>query len=833
MHVGIPKMKRFEVSVVLSLLLALVGFGAVTVAQSGVASGARIGQMPQGAPSSGKNAQSRYTWKSVQIVGGGFVDGVIFHPTAAGVRYARTDMGGAYRWDGTTKRWQPILDWVPYKDLNLMGVESIAVDPADSKRVYLACGTYTNARTPDGAILRSDDRGRTFERSDVPFKFGGNEDGRGNGERLVVDPRDGRILYLGTRHDGLWRSTDRGVTWGKVESFPDVKEAMPAPAAPVAGETPEQRWRRMPVMGDGIVFVKFVPMGGGQGAGSGAGVGQSSKPEAIYVGVSLMGRANLFASTDAGATWHEVAGAPNKYRPTRAALASDGFMYVAYGTAPGPSRMTDGAVWKLNTRSGEWADITPDKPVAGSKQFGYAGVSVDALHPQTVIVSSFGRPGSAGSEDIFRSTDGGATWKPIFGGGGVYDYTLAPYVKATPIHWLFDIEIDPTNSDHAVFTTGYGGWETFDLTAADRGKPTHWSALASGIEETVALELDSPGEGGPGEIGSAGGAHLITAIGDYGGFVHWDLDKPAAEGSSAPPRMGNTTGVVSAALRPEVVVRVGDSAQHKPGEGIGYSLDGGRTWKPTTSWPTATSRAGSIAVAADGSVWVWSPEREAAHFTRDEGATWAAVQGLPMGVRVVADTVDPKVFYGVSVREMTLYRSADGGATFTAERLVLEGAEIGVGAGGAAANSGRGDNRGGQDRIYATPGRAGDVWLAAFDGLYHSDGGKQKASPAKQEEGGGAEFARMAGVEEIHAFGFGKAAPGKTYPALYMVGTVLGQRGIFRSIDAARTWTRINDDQHQWGLVLQIAGDPRIYGRVYVGTHGRGVFYGDPVAMKR
>ena len=69
-----------------------------------------------------------YHWKSVQIVGGGFVDGVIFHPSAPGVRYARTDMGGAYRWDDGAHQWQPILDWVPYKDLNLMGVESIEVD---------------------------------------------------------------------------------------------------------------------------------------------------------------------------------------------------------------------------------------------------------------------------------------------------------------------------------------------------------------------------------------------------------------------------------------------------------------------------------------------------------------------------------------------------------------------------------------------------------------------------------------------------------------------------------------------------------------------------------
>jgi hypothetical protein len=32
----------------------------------------------------------------------------------------------------------------------------------------------------------------------------------------------------------------------------------------------------------------------------------------------------------------------------------------------------------------------------------------------------------------------------------------------------------------------------------------------------------------------------------------------------------------------------------------------------------------------------------------------------------------------------------------------------------------RGDNRGDQYRLYATPGRAGDLWLAALDGLYHN-----------------------------------------------------------------------------------------------------------------
>ena len=713
-----------------------------------------------------------YTWKNVQIVGGGFVDGIVFHPTAKGVRYARTDIGGAYRWNEPAQRWEPLLDWLPYEDTNLMGVESIAVDPSDADRVYLACGMYSHA--PDGAILVSQDRGKTFRRVNVPIKFGGNENGRGNGERLAVDPNDGRVLFLATRHAGLWRSADRGLTWNHVDSFTETHEDYPH-GQPWDGPS-------------GIVFVIFDPRSGSHGAPS----------PVVYVGASYMHRDSLFRTTDGGRTWKAVPGQPVDYRPNRANLASDGTLYISYGTNPGPAQMVDGGVWKLDTNSGRWTDITPDKPTA-AKKFGYAAVSVDARNPQALIASSFGRPGNAGGEDLFRSIDGGQTWKPVFGGGGTFDFTLAPYVSHTPIHWLFDVEIDPFVVGHAMFTTGYGGYETFNLTDVDAGKPTRWRVMSTGIEETVALKILSP----------PAGAHLLTAIGDYGGFVHWDLDKPAPEGNYDHPHFGNTNGVACAENAPAIIVRVGNASGGHRGN-IGYSLDGGRSWQPTPATPQPGSRLGDIAVSADGATWVWTPERSAVSVTRDRGATWTEARGIPHGVRVIADRVNPRRFYAMALFDGKLFLSDDAAASFTERALSLPDGLPRPG-------GNRGDNRGGQDRIYATPGKEGDLWLAAFNGLYHS------ANTGKT-------FMRLDGVTEMHGFGFGKAAPGAAVPALYMVGIVDGQRGIFRSDDAARAWVRINDDQHQWGLVLHVSGDPKQYGRVYVGTHGRGILYGDPSA---
>ena len=716
-----------------------------------------------------------YVWKNVQMAGGGFVDGIVFHPTAKGVRYARTDIGGAYRWNAQARRWEPLLDWLSYDDRNLMGVESIALDPSDPNRLFLACGTYTNPETPDGAILRSNDRGKTFQRTNVPFKFGGNENGRGNGERMAVDPNDGRVLYLGTRHAGLWRSMDRGATWKKVESFPAFTE-------------PPPNW-----MHSGIDVVVFDPRSGHRGAPS----------RTIYVAVSLMDENNLFRSTDGGETWRPVPGQPIRYRPNHMALASDGTLYVSYGTDPGPWHMRDGAVWKLDTATGAWTDITPEKPQADKKrEFGYGAVAVDARNPRALIASTFHHPDA---EELFRSTDGGATWKPVFAGGGTYDFSAAPYVAATPIHWLLDIEIDPLDSNHAMFTTGYGGYETFDLSDVDRGRPTKWSVMSAGIEETVALDLLSPPKGAP----------LLTAIGDYGGFVHWDLDKPAPEGSYDNPHFGNTTSLACAENKPDIIVRVGRASGKRVRGNIGYSLDGGRTWQLPASTPQPGSQLGSVAVSSDGVTWVWTPERGGVWFTRDRGATWTTSQGIPAATRVIADPVDPRKFYGLALFSGKLFVSTDGAANFVEKPLDLPDGLPQPGRRGD-----RGDDRGGQDRIYAAPEHAGDLWLAAFNGLYRS-------------LDAGVTWSRLPNVQQIHAFGFGKPAPGKDYSALYLIGTIDGLRGIFRSDDVARRWLRINDDRHQWGLLLQIAGDLKQYGRVYVGTHGRGVLYGDPAPAAR
>src|ERR1700719_1199890 len=115
-------------------------------------------------------AQVNYKWQNVKIVAGGFITGIVPHPRVPGVAYVRTDIGGAYRYDAESKKWTPLTDQFNQNDWNLTGTESIAVDPVDPARVYLAQGTYTQSWAGNGAILRSRNFGISFDRIGLPIK---------------------------------------------------------------------------------------------------------------------------------------------------------------------------------------------------------------------------------------------------------------------------------------------------------------------------------------------------------------------------------------------------------------------------------------------------------------------------------------------------------------------------------------------------------------------------------------------------------------------------------------------------------------------------------------
>ncbi len=722
-----------------------------------------------------------YAWRNVTIGGGGFVTGLLFHPREKNLLYARTDVGGAYRSDDAGKLWIPITDWIG--EMDFTGIESFAVDPMDPDRIYLAAGIYSGTRA---AILRSADRGRTWQQTEVPFKMGGNEAGRFNGERLAVDPHDGKILFFGSRRDGLWRSEDSGVSWKKIEGFPQIETADGPEFTTRTNTTPRFRGNFRP-QAVGIVFVQFDPRNG-----------EAGKPTpVIYAGVSTAGT-NFFRSDDGGKNWTPVPGQPLGLRPNHAALSPDGTLYLTYGREAGPNTMAGGAVWKFVPSTGAWTEITPLKspgdtraevvPVSlqsGDERFGYGAVAVDAQHPSDIVVTTFAHWHP--HDEVFRSTDGGASWVALLK-GAQWDYSNAPYTEKSTPHWMGSIQIDPFDSNHVLFTTGYGIWNCNDLAGAQ--KSTHWNFACAGFEETVPLALISPPDG----------AHLLSGVGDIDGFRHDDLDASPATGTFAGPRFSNTEDLTYAGQRPAIIARTGMG-----GDGVhgAISTNGGKNWVAFKSEPSGRG-GGTIALSADGATIAWTLRGSEPSVSTDGGAHWTACAGLPQGARVTADPVKALCFYSFNSQSGKVLVSTNRAASFQETSATIDGAD-------------RFDFRS-APTILAMPDAEGDLWLVFRErGLFHSTNG-------------GVSFEKIQSVKDAHSLGFGKPAAGKKGSTLYLAGKIENVAGFFRSTDLGATWVRINDEQHQFGAINHVTGDPRIFGRVYLGTSGRGIIYGNPVS---
>jgi photosystem II stability/assembly factor-like uncharacterized protein len=171
-----------------------------------------------------------------------------------------------------------------------------------------------------------------------------------------------------------------------------------------------------------------------------------------------------------------------------------------------------------------------------------------------------------------------------------------------------------------------------------------------------------------------------------------------------------------------------------------------------------------------------------------------------MDLRIASDRVNPRKFYAVNASRGVVYASTDAGAHFESTVTNLAGLA---------------DWALDSASIQAMPNFEGDVWLTLGKSLLHStDAGRS--------------YREIANVTESHALGFGKPAPRRSHSALFLVGKVSGVAGLFRSDDSGKSFVRINDDSHQFGVVSRVTGDPRVFGRVYLGTGGRGILVGAP-----
>ncbi|MBE7158088.1 MAG: hypothetical protein INR62_06575, partial [Rhodospirillales bacterium] len=501
----------------------------------------------------------------------------------------------------------------------------------------------------------------------------------------------------------------------------------------------------------------------------------------LYVGVVDKAGADggVWKTADGGKSWVHLEGGLKS--PARAAVAADGTCYVTFlGGKDFP-----GGVFKAPREANALTACAPDP------KLGYCAISADPADPKTIYASQY----ASYNSKTFVTHNAGQNWTVA---GAVHG--VGNPATRDGSQWFGNISqlaANPFSAGEVWMADYLGVLRTPNI--SDPAKP--WNFLVTGHEEIVPLIL----------VGAPGGAPLLSGSADVNGHRSADLTVPPP-GQFRDPSFGSTTGLDFCEADPNVWARVYKSFVGAPPGG--YSTDDGVKWTPFKNVPHGVD-GGRIAVSATNpKVFVWSTEKGKVFFTKDQGSTWEQATTAPavsswefsQNAQVLtSDRVDGDTFYLLRpvgekpVGRAEIWRSVDGGQTWAvAGTIPLKTHESVT-----------------QYKVIASHAAKGKLWVAlAYEGVYRSADGGQT-------------FTGVPEASTVGMIAFGKGRPGGREPAVFLYGGVGGAAGLFRSDDDGGSWKKIELQSPINDAPKIIGADRQTFGRVYIGTDGRGIYVVD------
>jgi hypothetical protein len=714
-------------------------------------------------------AQAANNWQVLKVGAGGAVRGINIAPD--GTTVVRTDTNGAYLYNGSS--------WTQLSTYSSMPSDLVAAQtPGFGAGVYEVQVALSNTNIMymvlNGYVFRSNNKGSTwtktgFSQLDSYGSDGGlnPNDSYGAGQRMAIDPQNPNIVYVGTQTQGLFVTTNGGASWSSVRGVP---------AATPVGST------------QGVVGILFYANGSLV----------SGVTQTIYASSNGNG---VYVSTNGGTTWNKTSGGPTGVE--YAAIDSSGNYYAI--------QVGGTALYKYS--AGSW--INTNAPTNNNE---LQVVAINPFNSNEIVIGA--------SQGILAvSYNGGSTWPPYYDTNVTLVSTDIPWLtqangKSGPSIFidLLGMAFSPITNGQLILAAGTGTWSTnIPASGFTVNTPLTYTDFSVGIEQLVALQILVP---------PVTGSSPILCSWDRPFFKISNLSTyPSTYGpvnSTTPIKCGS---IDYASSNPGFVVGIADVGNS---EESGYSTDGGATWTNFASAPPNTPgicQGGTIAASTPQNI-IWAPaDRCNPYYTTNQGATWTPIT-LP-GVSnyggfdftyylrqrsVTADRVNANTFY-LYYGGHGVFSTKNGGATWT---NVYNGNNGYI---GSPAFSGY------NSTIMSVPGYAGQLFYT---------GGAQNGStattpvnePFYRSTNGGATWTVVPNVLAVTTFGFGAAAAGQSYPAIYIVGYVNNVFGIWQSVDNAQSWTNIGTyPTGALDLIGTISGDPNNYGAVYVGFSGGGGGY--------
>jgi len=493
----------------------------------------------------------------------------------------------------------------------------------------------------------------------------------------------------------------------------------------------------------------------------------------------------IFESSNDGASWDKITGAGGA--PSDSAAVTDidfdnsGRLVASYQSDSG----NNGGIWSFE--NGSW---NQSSELAGQN---VVTVSVDPFNNDRIIAAT------DGVRDFVISNDGGDTWRDLTFNRSSPDI---PWAERTEESYFTTDEIyfDPSTPNQIFSAQGIGFWKADVSDAALADDNVTFEFESRGIEELVTTDiLARPGK------------PLVTFGWDRTGFVHADVDEFNAE-QIFPDDF--SIGWDGAFRRNDTDFIATTTADFLEARGAinqaGFTTDGGETWQKFGSIEDGTHpeelKFGAIAagnVSADFAAnLVWLPATDGRpYFTTDNGATWQQAEVWP----TYSDGSD--IVSGLFNRN------------FRYQGLIADAERAGV----------YFMTTSGGDLLQSVDGgQLEQNWLNTDD-LWYAHGLQENDPDGLfRSLDGGLSFNEVANFSEAIDVSLGAALSADDPLSVYVLGTLEGQEGIFRSLDEGSTWDFLG--QFPLGLLdqpLVLTADPDVFGRVYVGTTGTGFYYGE------
>lgn len=719
----------------------------------------------------------------VRLGGGGYVTGIRIAGTGADkVLVCRTDTCGGYIRDAEDNEWRLLLQAEINISESLMkysynrgaGCYDVCVAPSNTSIIYICQVGY---------VYRSEDKGHTWERTTLPVfnGYGANSGSRAVNERMNVDPFNHLVVALGNpdtgANGGLKYTLDGGDNWVSVS-----QAVIPAPT-----------------IADSGMAVAFDPDNSG------------------HVYVWSYGNGIYRSTTGVNGTFSAISGAPTDIGHM---VARNGKLWVG-GTYNGNSSQL-----KTWTSGGGWVNVS------GVTDTKHIAISPDGTKIVSMIPSSAYR----------ISTNSGATFSGLTPSVarqavniGWHQTTNENYMSNGAVVW-------DTDSNTFYVAEGIGVWKCVNP-PTNASIPTYLEDSV-GIENLVTMQILVPPVNGR--------IHYLSQ--DRNVFTReraqWN-QFPANAGVRNVQALDHGNGIDYAADDENWLAVV--SSAHGRGN---YSTDGGASWTPFTNVPAnvlpspgqpATGGqgfGGNIAVGNSGNC-VWLPTgNNIPSYTLDSGETWDYCSfggSVPPNtgmrwhnqytfqrIQLLADKENPGTFYiyhvGNSANDATsqqyrgFWKSTDGGANFT--RMTSNLISVGGSAYSLDAYN---------CKLKMPPGKSPHLFYCAGD-IDADDTHSNSGIYFSADEG--ATWTDFTGdMNEPLDFAFGKAAPGRDYPAIYAWGGLSNVRGLHRCLDfnpanpTAATWETIGrypGGDLDNGTIL--GADMQVFGLCYVGFGGSGAF---------